>query len=168
MLFTSRANPILGDFIRQVYWERYAAGAGEISNDHARAFVERAVDDGKTATRWSDRTIQNVAGYLTGCCADYGLLENGQKTARRIAAFRMSPRVAAYLAHDLHFSGLGDNSVMSHQDWGLFGLGRDDALDELKRVSLTGLFIVQAAGDVVRISWKHRDMKALCDVLAQG
>ncbi len=121
MLFTSRANPILGDFIRQVYWERYAAGAGEISNDHARAFVERAVDDGKTATRWSDRTIQNVAGYLTGCCADYGLLENGQKTARRIAAFRMSPRVAAYLAHDLHFSGLGDNSVMSHQDWGLFG-----------------------------------------------
>lgn len=26
LVFTSRANPILGDFIRQVYWSRYAGG----------------------------------------------------------------------------------------------------------------------------------------------
>jgi hypothetical protein len=128
----------------------------------------RAVDDGKTATRWSDTTIQDVAGFLTGCCADYGLLENGRKTARRIVPFRISPKVSAYLSYDLHFAGLGDNLLLSHADWGLFGLGREDVLDELKRLSLIGLLIVQAAGDVVRISWKYRDMEALCGVLAQG
>jgi hypothetical protein len=73
LLFTCRANPILGDFIREVYWSRYTGGHTQITNDHARSFVERAIDDGKTLKRWADKTVRNVAGYLTGCCADYGL-----------------------------------------------------------------------------------------------
>jgi hypothetical protein len=82
LVFTSRANPILGDFIRQVYWARYTGGYTQITNDDARTFVERAIDDGKTLKRWADKTVQNVAGYLTGCCADYGLLERGGGRAR--------------------------------------------------------------------------------------
>jgi hypothetical protein len=112
--------------------------------------------------------IQKVAGYLTGCCADYGLLERGRRTVRRILPFRISPRVAAYLAHDLHCAGLDGNALLGHADWGLFELGRDEVLEELKRLSLTGLFIVQAAGNVVRIGWRHKDRETVCDVLAQG
>jgi hypothetical protein len=26
LVYTCRANPVLGDFIRKVYWDRYAAG----------------------------------------------------------------------------------------------------------------------------------------------
>ena len=48
------------------------------------------------------------------------------------------------------------------------GLAREDVLEELKRLSLKGLLIVQAAGDVIRISWKQQDMEALCDVLTQS
>jgi DNA-directed RNA polymerase subunit alpha len=50
----------------------------------------------------------------------------------------------------------------------LFGLAREDVLEEIKRLSLKGLLIVQAAGDVVRISWKNQDMETLCDVLTQS
>jgi len=50
----------------------------------------------------------------------------------------------------------------------LFGLAREDVLDELKKLSLKGHLIVQAAGDAVRISWKQPNMEALCDVLSQG
>lgn len=168
LLFTCRANPILGDFVRQVYWSRYEGGYTEISNEDARAFVERGIDDGKTARRWSETTIRRVSGYLTGCCADYGLLERGIRKSRRIVPFRISPSVAAYLAYELHFAGVGDNALLSHEDWQVFGLARDDVLEEIKRLSLQGLLIVQAASDVVRISWKHPHMEALCDVLAQG
>lgn len=112
--------------------------------------------------------VQNVAGYLTGCCADYGMLERSRRTSRRILPFRISPSVAAYLAYELHFAGVGDNALLTHADWQLFGLAREDVLEELKRLSLKGLLIVQAAGDVIRISWKQPDMEALCDVLAQG
>ncbi|MEW5992803.1 MAG: DUF1819 family protein [Pseudomonadota bacterium] len=168
LIFTSRANPILGDFVRQVYWGQYAGGYTHITNDDARAFVERAIDDGKTAKRWSDTTIRRVSAYLTGCCADYGMLERGLRSSRRIIPFHISPNVAAYLAYELHNAGVGDNALLGHEDWQLFGLAREDVLEEIKRLSLKGLLIVQAAGDVIRISWKQQDMEALCDVLTQS
>ena len=167
-MFTSRANPILGDFVRQVYWARYAGGYTHVTNDDARAFVERGIDDGKTVKRWSETTVRRVSAYLTGCCADYGMLERGLRSSRRILPFRISPTVAAYLAYELHIAGVGDNALLTHEDWQLFGLAREDVLEEIKRLSLKGLLIVQAAGDVIRISWKQTDMEALCDVLAQG
>ncbi|MCA3121413.1 MAG: DUF1819 family protein [Rhodocyclaceae bacterium] len=168
LLFTSRANPILGDFVRQVYWARYTGGYTQLTNDDARTFVERGIDDGKTVKRWSETTVRRVSAYLTGCCADYGMLERGLRSSRRILPFRISPSVAAYLAYELHFAGVGDNALLTHEDWHLFGLAREDVLEELKRLSLKGLLIIQAAGDVIRISWKQQDMEALCDVLAQG
>lgn len=167
LLFTCRANPILGDFVRQVYWSRYEGGHAEISNEDARAFVERGIDAGKTAKRWSETTVSRVSGYLTGCCADYGLLEQGTRSSRRILPFRVSANVVAYLAHELPFAGLGDNALLVHEDWRLFGLAGEDVLKELKRLSLRGLLIVQAASDVILISWKHARMEALCDVLAR-
>ena len=45
LVFTSRANPILGDFVRHVYWPRYAGGYTHITNDDARTFVERGIGD---------------------------------------------------------------------------------------------------------------------------
>lgn len=166
LVFTCRANPILGAFIREVYWPRYAGGYTEISNDDAKIFVERAIDDGHTSKRWSETTVRRVSAYLTGCCADYGLLEKGLRSTRRILPYRVAPTSAGYLAYELHLSGLGDNAVLAHEDWQLFGLGREDVLDELKRLSLKGLLIVQAAGDVVRIGWKYQTMEALCDVIS--
>jgi hypothetical protein len=168
LIFTSRANPILGDFIRSVYWSRYVGGYAEISTDDARIFVERAIDDGKTAIRWSDSTVRRVSAYLTGCCADYGLLERGARSIRRVLPLRISHIASTYLAYDLHFSGVGDNALLTHPDWQLFGLAREDVLDELKKISLKGHLIVQAAGDVVRTSWKQPNMEALCDVLSKG
>ena len=168
LLFTSRANPILGDFVRHVYWARYAGGYTEISNEDARAFVERGIDDGKTIKRWSETTVRRVSAYLTGCCADYGMLERGLRSTRRIIPFRLSTSGAAYLAHELHFAGVSDNTLVTHEDWQLFGLAREDALEEIKRLSLKGLLIVQSAGDTIRISWKQKSMEALCDVLTQS
>jgi hypothetical protein len=168
LIFTSRANPIFGNFVRQVYWARYAGGYTQITNDEARTFVERGIDDGKTIKRWSETTVRRVSAYLTGCCADFGMLERGLRSNRRILPFRISSSVAAYLAYELHFCGVGDNALLTHEDWRLFGLAREDVLEEMKRLSLKGLLIIQAAGDLIRISWKQQDMEALCDVLDQS
>ena len=168
LIFTARANPILGDFIRDVYWARYAGGYAEVSNEDARFFVERAIDDGKTAKRWSESTVRRVSAYLTGCCADYGLLERGSRSSRLLEPLRISSVTAAYLAYNIHFSGSGDNAVLNHPDWEIFGLGRGDVVDELRKLSLKGLIIMQSAGEVVRISWNQPSMEALCDVLTKG
>ena len=168
LLFTSRANPILGDFIRSVYWPRYAGGYQKVSTDDARQFVERAIDDGRTAKRWSPSTVKRVSAYLVGCCADYGLLERGRKSHRQIEPFRIASATAAYLAYELHFQNVGDNALLTHDDWKLYGLAREDVVEELKTLSLKGLLIVQAAGDLIRISWKHETMDGLLNVVAQS
>ena len=168
LVFTSRANPILGDFIRQVYWPRYIGGYPQITNDDARTFVERGIDDSKTVKRWSETTVRRVSAYLTGCCADYGMLERGLRSTRRILPFRIAPSIAAYLAYERHFMGVGDNALLAHEDWQLFGLARDDVLEEIKRLALQGLLIIQSAGDAIRISWTQPDLETLCDVLAQS
>lgn len=117
LIYTARANPILADFIRDVYWARYAGGYAEVSNEDARYFVERALDEGKMAKRWSESMVRRVSAYLTGCCADYGLLERGSRSNRRLQSFRISSVTAAYLAYEIHFSGSGDNAVLNHRDW---------------------------------------------------
>lgn len=168
LLFTCRANPILADFIREIYWTRYAAGEKEIRNEVAQDFIRRAIDDGKTVKRWSDSTVKRIAGGLTGCCADYGLLENGVRRKRRFLSVRLTKRVGVYLAYDLHHRGVGDGALLQHLDWGLFGMTSDEVLAELKRLSLNNWFMLQAGGEVVRISWKYPSVEELCHVLSEG
>jgi hypothetical protein len=167
-LYTCRANRILADFVRDVYWKTYEAAGGAISREDAEYFTRRAIDDGKTPSRWAEGQIKRVGRYLTGCCTDFGLLGKRTSSGRRISSYRIESKVAAYLAYELHFAGVGDNALLTHEDWQLFGLAREDVLEEIKRLSLKGLLIIQAAGDVIRISWKQQDMEALCDVFAQG
>ena len=167
-LYTCRANEVLHDFVREVYWAAYAAGRDSLSNEEARTWVTQANQDGKASTLWSDNMVERVAGYLTRCCADFGLLQAGQRRVRKILPYWIEPRVAALLAYDLHLSGFGDNALLVHPDWGLFGLARPDVLEEIKRLALRGLLIVQAAGGVTAISWQHETMEAVIDVLTQG
>lgn len=164
-LFTSRANPILGDFVREVYWPRYAGGYEALTSQDARAFVQHAIDDGKTSKRWSETTVRRVSAYLTGCCADYGLLEGGTRSTRRIQPVQITGPVASYLAYDLHLAGINDGAILQHEDWKLFGLAPADVLSELKRLSLKGLLIVQSSGDLVRVTWKQKNIEGLLNVL---
>lgn len=168
LLFTCRANPILADFIRQVYWPCYAAGGNALSKKDSLSFVIQAVSDERTTSRWSESTVIRVSRYLLGACADFGLLGAMKGAARSIRTFRITPPVASFLAHDLHFRGMGGNALLRSTDWGIFGLEADDALGELKRLSLRGELIVQSAGGMTHISWKYKSMEELTDGLTQG
>jgi hypothetical protein len=167
-LYTCRDSQILADFVRQVYWPAYSSGRGMLSNEEAFKFVVRANQDGKTTEPWSDSTLKRVTRYLTSSCADFGLLEEGAKSKRKILSFQIEPRVLAILAYELHFQGLGDNSVINHPDWQLFGMDRDDVLNEFKRHALKNWFIVQTAGDIVKIGWQAKTQEEMIDVIVNG
>lgn len=167
-IYTCRANPILHDFVRDVYWPSYVSAAKSIPKIGAEDFIRRAIDDNKTPSRWADGQIERLGRYLTGCCSDFGLLGRPSREGRPILPLRIEQKVFIYLAYELHFAGVGDNALLTHEDWQLFGMAREDVLEEIKRLSLKGLLIVQVAGDVIRISWKQQNMKGLCDVLTES
>ena len=166
-LYTARANPILADFVREVYWPAYAGGKASLGNEDAQRFVSAAALNGKTMMAWSEGTQRRVASDLTGCCGDFGLLAAGAARVRKILPFRIEPVAGTILAYDLHAQNLGDNQLLAHSDWAIFGLAREDVLAELKRIALQGFLIVQSAGGVTRISWTYPSLQELANVLAQ-
>jgi len=167
-LQTARAQKIFADFVVQVYWPKYSAGAVSLSRDDATTFVRRALDSGKMVVRWSDSTVKRVSGYLIGCCADYGLIgAQGRAGARPIKRFSMRAEASLFLVHELHFAGIGDQAIVGHPDWKLFGYEPADVLNRLKTLANDGHFLVQSSGELVQISWKHRNMEDFLNALAQ-
>lgn len=167
-LYTARANLILRDFVTQVYWERYASGYSDLTTDDAREFVERAVRDGKTKTLWSESMIKRVTSYLVSVCVHYDLLRISGRRSRDIDALRVSNCGIVILAYDLHLQGIADNNLINHPDWLLFGLQPEDVRDELKRLSVHKFWIIQTAANVVSISWAHKTMEEVVDVIIEA
>lgn len=166
-VYTCRANPVLADFVREVYWERYSGGYQRVTKDDARHFIERAMDDGKTSKRWAEATVSRMSNYLLGACADYDFLGPIRGGGREIVAPQIERRVFVYLAYELHFDGVGDNALLKHPDWGLFGLEWMDVRSEMQRLARDGHWIVQSAGEVTQLSWRYETMEETLDVLAQ-
>ena len=168
LIFTAQANQILLDFIREIYWSRYSSGRDTLSTEDAKDFVIHSVREGKTLKAWSDSTIRRVASYLIGCCSDYGLLSSGRSSVRKIQTIRLQEQTIFFFSYWLHFSGIGDNSIINHEMWQIFGLAPADVREELKRISKKGWLIVQSAGDVNRISWTFKSIEEVVDVITES
>jgi hypothetical protein len=166
-LYTARAQRIFADFVIETYWPKYSGGASVVTRSDAENFVLRALDSGRMAIRWSESTVRRVSGYLLGCCADFGLVADGGRSERTIQRFSIRLEVALYLAHDLHFAGVGDTSIIQHRDWLLFGFAPGEVINSLKSLSHDGHFLVQSSGELVQISWKYRSMNECLHALTQ-
>jgi len=158
-LYTARAQKIFRDFVVDVYWPKYAAGAHYLTKDDAEQFIQRALDTGRMCKRWSEETVKRVSGYLIGCCVDFGLVTEQGRSKRAIQRFTIRNDVALYLAYDLHFSGLSDMATMHHQDWLLFGLEVQEVITQMKTLSQDGHLLIQSMPDLVQISWKYQTME---------
>ena len=82
LIHTARAHPVLHDFICEVYWAKYAAGATHITRQDALDFLVRATDMGIIEPPWSETMMLRVARYLTGCLTDFLLAGNDQAGRR--------------------------------------------------------------------------------------
>jgi hypothetical protein len=166
LVYTARANAILHDFICKVYWARYASGAPYITKQDALTFLDEAVGSGHIPKRWSESMMSRVSSYLLGCLADFDLIGPDQGGKREIRRFAIVKPALLYIIHDIHFSGYNDNSILAHADWCLFGLDKRNILQEIERLSFDGHFIMQYAGDLLRISWKYKSMEECINALA--
>lgn len=158
LIYTARANAVLYDYICETYWTKYQAGRETISKDDAIQFLESAINIGRLRERWSDKMMDRIASYLGGCLADFGLVEKGRKSVRRILQYKLDRLTSLYLVHDIHFSGFNDSGIIEHPDWRLFGFEGIDVVRELQRVS-NDHFILQYSGELVRFSWNYKSME---------
>lgn len=165
LLYTARANRILHDFIREVYWVKNSSGAGEVAKQDARDFIERAVSRGALEKRWSETMVERVTRYLLGTLVDFDLIAENRYGQRQIRPLYIMPEMVTFLAHELHFAGVDDQELTRHEDWGLFGLMPADVIAALNKCATQGHLFIQHSGGVLRLEWKYRNMDEVLDAL---
>lgn len=166
LIYTARANLILHDFIREVYWKHYHAGARQLHRQEALDFLRSARATGRIPKQWSDAVSVKVTRYLLSALTDFKFTRDLPKGRREILPFTLFTSTTVYLAHDIHFRGVSENSILEHPDWSLFGLDRAGVVQELRKASDEGHFIVQYSGDLLRISWKYKTMEECLEGIA--
>jgi hypothetical protein len=116
---------------------------------------------------WSEPVKVKVARGILKALADFGFLREVGRSRRETVLYRPTDGVIVYLAYDLRFAGSTDSGLVLHHDWKLLGMGERDVVAAMDRLTAEGWWLLQAAGSVVRITWKFRSMQEVVDALAR-
>lgn len=167
LLFSARAQRIVHDFLSQTYWTAYESGRSALSRDEIKEFIIQALDEGKMQKRWSESTIHRVTGYLGGICIDFDFMRRSGAQVFELTPPVIHPKLALYLAYDLHFSGISDSNALGHDDWKLWGMNAGDVLRQLQYLGREGHFIVQGSVELVRLSWAYKTREEMLDAITR-
>jgi len=154
-LYTCRANPILGDFVKEVYYPLKSKSFAKLKSTDPKDFIREALSDGRIPNSWSESTINKVSEHIIASLIDFKLIEKD----KTILPYRVIDLAANYLLHELHFRGFSDNEIWKHTDWELFGLDPNGVIEIMQRLSFYGSFIFQFSGEILKLSWKNLSME---------
>jgi hypothetical protein len=155
LIYTCRANPILADFIYDVYYPLILNGKPKITADHPKIFIRSAISDGRIPKSWSASTIEKVSEHINACMIDFKLVDK----SKNILPFRAIEFAVNYLLHELHFQGFSDMEILHHEDWKIFNLDSGSLASIAERISFRGIFVFQYSGEILKISWNNKNMK---------
>jgi hypothetical protein len=167
LLYTARANRLVRDSVTVLLHNARDEGRIALSVDAVVTFLREADQHGMMAHPWSPEVRKRVARVLLKVLTEFGFLTPRMRGARDLRHFRPHPLAVAYLALDLHFRGATDAAVTSHPDWQLWVLDEPMVRDRFDELSRVGLWIFQAAGAVVRVTWNVSSMEEAVDALAR-
>jgi hypothetical protein len=158
LIYTTRANLILFDFIMDKYWSEINNGTVIFKNNFAKSFLNEIMKH-HFEIKWSESTQNKMSSYLMSALVDFKFIE---KNGKVIPVF-INDITANYLIHELHFNGLSDNQIIGADEWKLFGLDQNEVINIVHRISLAGSFLFQYSGDLFKINWKYQSMNELID-----
>lgn len=162
-LFAARSDPFIGDFVREVLFERYYSGVTSVQVADVLRFISEAEEDGRIAEPWSESVRIRVAQHLLAALRDFGVLEGRAK--KRVAAPYL-PVVSFACAAFLFGLESRGGVLLDHPDWRLFLLGREAVERLFIEADGKGLLHFNAAGSIVRIEFPEEDINAYSRFLA--
>ncbi|MBI3971805.1 MAG: DUF1819 family protein [Chloroflexi bacterium] len=165
--YTTEAEFLLGDFTVLRYWPAVREGRLAVANQDVRQFIWEAEQDGRIPTPWSADVHRDLPARVLRALHEFGLLGDLKSGRREIGPYRPADRSLVYLAYLLHFGGVPDGALAEQRAWAVFGLEPQDVWHRLDTLAGEGWFVVQRAGQVVRLTWHHRTMEDALDALAR-
>lgn len=164
-LYKARGEKVLYDYTCKRYWPAANEGALYLPLDDVESFLQEAQEKGFVAQNWALSTRGRLASGIRTALFEAGLIQENRGGNREFASYQPSDFLVAYLVHNLHFQGLSDGQIANHPDWSLFGLAREGTLRRLDALDRSAGLLVQWAGSVVSITWKHSTMDEVIHAL---
>ena len=153
LLYISRENAVLYDYIIRSLNELRRNGAAKLPKNDTMAFIDNIVEKG--LAQWGEAAKRRNAGYIKSILMDFDMINNRDE----ILPFEISNFTVLYLMHELHFAGLSDAAIWNHEDWELFGLDKYSTLELIMQQNIKGGYIAQSTGDLITISWNYQTME---------
>ena len=165
-VYVARADHLLYDFTTEVFWPACRRGRSILTTADVLSFLAEATDRGRIEQAWSAEVQVKIARGVLSTLRDIGFLREERRGHRQVVSYHLSDEGSAYLAYELHETGLSDSAMCEHPDWCLFGLDRGRVLGRLDHLAEDKGLLVQQAGSVVRITWKYESVEEIIDALA--
>jgi hypothetical protein len=166
-IYTARINGLFVDVAGGYYWDLVSRGVPALTSEMLVSFIRSKSGSAKLPRAWSEEGTKRVASGLLKTLVDFNYAAQGRALERLMTPPRILDETVLYIAYEARERGVPDSEVVSDRSFALFGLDRHAALDEVMRASIHGSIIVQSAGDLVRISYKHETMEGFIDELTR-
>lgn len=160
LLQAARADVVLSEAITDFLPGMAERGREVVDTDDFVRFLEARESEGRMVKPWSATVRRRVAQHVLHMLSDFGLLSSPRRGLRTLLPYRPPDLAIAWLACDLHFGGpagtsppLDDAQLTAHEDWGIYAMPEPAVREALDRLTDLGLWLFQAAGSVVRITW---------------
>jgi hypothetical protein len=164
--YTAQRDALLRDFTVQRFWPDVREGRLLITNSEVRRLILEAEQDGRISTPWSEEIKRDMAGRVLIALTDFGLVRTLKPAKREVLPYRVADSTVVYLAYLLHSQGVTDASLAEYPAWAIYGLEPADVWNRLEALAGEEWFVVQRAGQVVRITWRYDTMEEVVDALA--
>jgi len=158
--FTARNDLLLHDFVIAFLTPLYDSGHREIPISLAETTLRKWDEEGKTAGKWSDETIINVAQHALATLRDYHILEGAVK--KRISPLFVPDQAFAYVALFMSNSGINGERLINNSEWRLFFLTPQLVERFFMSCHQEGYLSYHAAGPVYRIEFPYKTLEELC------
>ncbi len=163
--FSAKNDNLLYDITTEILRSYAMRGQKSISVGEIKRELQGFVDEGKTATKWSESTIIKVARHLLTTLRDFGILEGGVN--KKIAPFYLPNQAFAFIALYLYHEGNPGVKLVNHPDWGLFFLNPRSVERFFLECHQEGLLNYHGAGSIIRIDFPTTSLKEYADVLTR-
>lgn len=164
--YTAAQERLLCDFTTLHYWPAAREGRLALAVQDVRQFIWEAEQDGRIPVPWSSDVHRDLPARVLRILSDFGLLGQLRAGHRDLLPYRPADETLVYVVHLLHFDGVPDSALAEHGAWARFGLEPQDVWHRLDTLAGDEWFILQRAGQVVRITWQHAAMDEVVDALA--
>jgi hypothetical protein len=162
---SARADRLLHDAVTEILLPMQANGLQDINVQSFRKSIEKWIDEGKTASRWSESTIVHACQELLAALRDFGVLQGAVN--KKIAPAYLPIESFAYVMFYLKQHQASGAKLIELPDWNLFFLKREGVERFLFEAHQRDLLEYHVAGSVTRLTFPAETLEEYANVLAK-